>query len=331
VVFLVGVAAAFCLGLGYVLQQRVAARSQEPSAHAVRLLLELMHHKVWWAGIGMMVLGQLLGGLALQLASVALVEPLLSANLLFAFVISAFLSSHRVRWHEVLGALLVSAALGVFIAIGDPQSSDEPRANRAAILLAIGVVAGVVAVIAATGMRRGPVGQSVLFATAAGLLYGLQDVSTRATLLGADDRGVGSVFLHAWVYVVIGAAVVGIALSQSAFKAARLDHSLPPIAAAEPIAGIALGIALLGDTVSMTVPALAAQASSLVAMIIGVVFIGRSRSLAHGGVDAIADQVPQPAATEPAATVADTDIPTPAGRPFDLRRLWTRPRSDDAA
>jgi drug/metabolite transporter (DMT)-like permease len=283
VVFVVGVAAAFCLGLGYVLQQRVAARSMESSSNAFRLLLELMHQKAWWAGIVVMIVGQLLGGLALGLASVSVVEPLLSASLLFAFVIAAFLSKQRVRWHEILGALLVSAALGVFIAVGNPQSSEHGKANRAVVLFAVAVVVGVVALLVIIGDRRGLVIRSVLLATGAGLLYGLQDVSTRAALLNVDERGLGQVFVHAWIYVVIGAAIVGIALSQSAFKAARLDFSLPPIAAAEPIAGIALGIALLGDTVSVSIPGLAAEAACLVAMIVGVIFIGRSRSLADCG------------------------------------------------
>ncbi len=282
-VFLVGVAAALCLGLGYVLQQRVAARAAGSPKRAFRLLWELMHHKVWWAGIAMMVVGQLLGGLALQLATVAVVEPLLAANLLFAFVISAFLSAQRLRWHEILGALLLCAALGVFIAVGNPQSSDHARPNRAVVILAVCVVAGVVAVVAAFGKRRGLVGESILLATGAGLLYGLQDTATRAALLDIDRNGVAQLFLHLWVYVVLAAAVVGIALSQSAFKAARLDYSLPPIAAAEPVTGIALGIVLLGDTVSVSIPGLAAEAACLVAMIVGVIFIGRSKSLAGPG------------------------------------------------
>jgi drug/metabolite transporter (DMT)-like permease len=294
VVFLVGVAAAVCLGLGYVVQQRVAARAAGSSKRAFRLLWELMHHKVWWAGIAMMVVGQLLGGLALQLATVAVVEPLLAANLLFAFVISAFLSAQRVRWHEILGALLLCAALGVFIAVGDPQSSDHARPNRAVVVLAVSVVAGVVVAVTVFGKRRGLVGESILLATAAGLLYGLQDTATRAALLNIDQHGVTQLLLHPWVYVVLTAAVVGIALSQSAFKAARLDYSLPPIAAAEPVAGIALGIALLGDTVSVTIPGLAAEAACLVAMIVGVIFIGRSKSLADPGT-----QVPDiPATTD---------------------------------
>jgi hypothetical protein len=90
-------------------------------------------------------------------------------------------------------------------------------------------------------------------------------------------------------------------LSQGAFKAARLDFSLPPIAAAEPITGIALGIALLGDTVSVSVAGLAAETASLAAMIVGVVLIGRSRSLA----DVCADPVAS-------ATSEAAECPTPA-------------------
>jgi drug/metabolite transporter (DMT)-like permease len=292
VVFVVGVAAALCLGLGYVLQQRVAAQSLESSGHAVRLLLDLVRRRAWWAGIAAMIVGQLLGGLALDLASVAVVEPLLSSSLLFAFLIAASLSKQRVRWHEILGALLVSAALGVFLAVGNPKAVDHPSANRAIVFLAVGVVAAVVAALAVIGGRRGLVMRSVLLAAGAGLLYGLQDVSTRAALTEVDRHGVRVMFLHAWVYVVIGAAIVGIALSQSAFKAARLDFSLPPIAAAEPIAGIALGIALLGDTVSVSIPGLAAEAACLVAMIVGVIFIGRSKSLADCGVEPLDVEAP---------------------------------------
>jgi hypothetical protein len=92
VVFLVGVAAAFCLGLGYVLQQRTAAVARQENLLSWRLVFELMHKRMWWVGIAAMMVGQLLGGLALDLATVTVVEPLLSANLLFAFAIAAFVS-----------------------------------------------------------------------------------------------------------------------------------------------------------------------------------------------------------------------------------------------
>jgi hypothetical protein len=90
-------------------------------------------------------------------------------------------------------------------------------------------------------------------------------------------------FVNPWIYIVLGAAVVGILLSQSAFKAARLDYSLPPIAAAEPIVGIALGVSLLGDVVSVSVIGLVVESICLVAMVAGVALIGRSSNLAAGG------------------------------------------------
>jgi hypothetical protein len=178
------------------------------------------------------------------------------------------------------GAVLLSAALGVFIAVGNPRSSPSPDVNPAVITIAVCAVVAVVAVLVAVGKRSGLVGKSVLLATGAGLLYGLQDAGTRAALVVTDQHGIAATFINPWIYIVVGAATAGILLSLSAFKAARLDYSLPPIAAAEPIAGVALSVSLLGDIVSVTVVGLLIESICLVAMIIGVGLIGRSPSLA---------------------------------------------------
>ena len=276
VVFLLGIASAFALAMGYVLQQRVAAHALRSS----RLIWSLMHRPLWWGGIGCMVIGQLLGGLALNAGSVALVEPLLSTSLLFAFVIAALLSDERVQGWEVGGALLVSAALGVFIAVGNPHTSPAPAPSRAVIVLAVALVAVVVLGLVVVGKRQNLVGESILLATGAGMLYGLQDASTRAALVVRDHRGFQAVLFNPWFYIVVVAAAVGILLSQSAFRAARLDYSLPPISVAEPVVGLALGVSLLGDVVSVTVLGLAVEAACLATMIVGVALIGRSRSLA---------------------------------------------------
>lgn len=279
-VFVVGVAAALLLGLGYVLQQRVASQMPLTDLLTVRLLLDVMRRRLWWGGIGCMVIGELLAGLSLQLATVAVVEPLLSTNLLFALGFAALLARQRLHWEELLGALLLSAALGVFIAVGDPRGSPGSARGGAVIALAIGVLVGVVAVLVGFGKTRGLVGESVLLALAAGLMYGLQDVATRAVLVRVGDHGIVAVPADLWTYVVLGSAVLGIVLSQSAFRAARLNCSLPPIAAGEPIAGIALGVLLLGDLLSFSVLGLTVESLCLVAMVAGVALIGRSRNLA---------------------------------------------------
>lgn len=279
-VFLVGIAAALSLGLGYVLQQRVAGTAPLSDLLTFRLLVALMHRRLWWAGIGAMIVGDLLAGLALQLGSVALVEPLLSTNLLFALAFAATLAGRRPSAHEIGGAVLLSAALGVFIAVGDPHSSPAPRPNNLVIVIAVSAVVGAVVCLIGVARRRGLAGESALLATAAGLLYGLQDASTRASLELVDDNGLTAIVFSPWLYIVVGSAVIAILLSQSAFKAARLDYSLPPIAAAEPIAGIALGVGLLGDVVSVSVVGIVVDALCLVAMVVGVALIAQSPNLA---------------------------------------------------
>lgn len=286
VVYLVGFLAAVGLAFGYVLQQRVAAHANRSNLLSYRLVWELMHKPAWWAGVACMVVGQLLGGLALNLGSVDLVEPMLSSSLLFAFIIAACLSHQRVRPFEIAGALLISAALGGFIAVGNPHSSPAPATNRGVIFLAVGVTAVVVLVLIGIAKRRHLVQESILLATGAGILYGLQDAATRAALVVRDHHGLDAMLLNPWAYVVVASALVGILLSQSAFRAARLDYSLPPIAVAEPVAGIALGVTLLGDVASVTVLGLAVEAACFAAMIGGVVLIGRSPTLANCGTDA---------------------------------------------
>lgn len=279
-VYLVGVFAALALGIGYVLQQRVAATMSADEVLRVRLLLNLMRSPRWWIGIGFMVVGQILAAFALQLATVAVVEPLLSASLLFALAVAALLARKRVTWHEVVGAVLVSAALAVFIEVCDPHSSPAPDTDLVAIVIAAASVIAAVLVLLVFARKRGKVGESVLIATAAGLLYGLQDASTRAAFLRIDRHGIATLPVNPWMYVVVGSAAVGILLTQSAFKVARLDYSLPPIAAAEPVAGTILGISLLGDVFSHSIASLVVLPFCIVAMIAGAALIGRSPNLA---------------------------------------------------
>jgi hypothetical protein len=168
----------------------------------------------------------------------------------------------------------------VFIAVGNPHSSPTPDPNPYVIVAAVCAVIGAVGVLVGIGKTRGLVGESVLLAVGAGLLYGLQDTATRAALVDVNHHGITGMLVHPWPYIVVGAAIIGLLLSQSAFKAARLDYSLPPVAAAEPLTGIALGVTLLGDVVSVSPGALAVEALCVVAMIFGVALIGRSPSLA---------------------------------------------------
>lgn len=279
-VFALGVFAALFLGLGWVLQQRIAAHAAVSELLSLRLLLHLARKPVWWAGISAMVVGQILGAVALRFGAVSLVEPLLSTNLLFAFLIATVLARSHVRWYELGGAALLSAALGVFIEVGRPEPSTGPLPAAWTVLLTAGVLAVIATGLVAAGRRSPLATEAVLIATAAGVLYGFEDAGTRGASLSLHRGGLSGLLTSPWPYLVVTAAIVSIVFMQSAFGAARLDLSLPPTAAAEPVTGVLIGVGLLGGTLATSPVALAVQALCLTAMLAAVIIIGRSHPIA---------------------------------------------------
>ena len=65
------------------------------------------------------------------------------------------------------------------------------------------------------GTRRTLVPESILMATAAGILYGLQDASTRAAFVSLRERGVAALAHSPWPYLLLSSAVIGVILSQA--------------------------------------------------------------------------------------------------------------------
>jgi hypothetical protein len=67
----------------------------------------------------------------------------------------------------------------------------------------------------------------------------------------------------------------------SAFNVAPLPTSLPGITAAEPVAGIVLGIVVFGDSIRVSPGLILLEASGLIALLIGVILVARSPALSR--------------------------------------------------
>jgi hypothetical protein len=274
-----GLAAAVLLGLGFVLQQRVACQAPPDDTLSLRLFADLIGKPVWLAGIGAMVSGQVLGALALGGGDgrMSLVEPLLTTNLLFALGFARLLSGQRLTRWESAGAILLVAGAAAFIVAAQPGSGIGMSEVRAGVFA--GIITVLVTLTVSLGRRATSTARAGLLAAGAGLLFGLQDGFTRAAMLVLDGGLVP--LLESWLpYAVLAVAVSGLLLAQSAFEAAPLRASLPAITATEPVVGIAYGISVFGERMR-TVPVwLALEVAGLIAMIAGVVVLTRSPMLA---------------------------------------------------
>jgi drug/metabolite transporter (DMT)-like permease len=274
VIYAVGLAAAVCLGLGFVLQQH-AARTASPSDYMrFRLLIDLLHKPIWIAGVCAMVVGQLLSGAALANADVSLVEPMLTANLLFALIIAHLLYRESLGFNEWAGALLLSVGVAMFIVGGQPSGGDPDGDSLPRWVLAMGLL-GLTEICIVAARRHVGVVRSMLLATGAGLLFGIQDGLTRR-VTKAYNGSIPDLFLHWSPYALVAIGVVGLLLAQSAFEAGPLRASLPAITAAEPLAGIAVGIVVFQEHLRVDPAALTLEVCGLVAMVAGVLLVGTS-------------------------------------------------------
>ena len=243
--------AALLLGSGFVLQQHAA--EQAPKAHFLRLALiaDLLRKRMWLTGIGIMVAGQLVSAWSVSHISLSLAEPLLSTNLLFALALAVPLSGERLRATELVGVVLLCggvAALSVARTANSPAHSFASPAGW----LGAAAIAGVALACVQAGRLRHGLARATFTGIAAGLVFGIADALTRQTVHIMDAHSF-TALLTTWPgYSLIGANLVGLWLMESAFNTAPLHASLPGISAAEPAAGIVLGIIVFGDEIRIS-------------------------------------------------------------------------------
>ncbi|MCO5972983.1 DMT family transporter [Actinoallomurus soli] len=277
-IFIIGLAAAGLLGLGFVAQQHAAYR--EPLGRMLHpsLLLDLLHKPLWLAGLAAMVGGQILGAVALSGADVSKVEPLLATNLVFALVIGRIVCKENLKWNEWLGGLMASGGIALFLLLGRPHGEHPTGPESGRWLAAAGIVF-IVLILVGIGRRSSLQIRAMLLAAAAGILFGLQDAVTRGVLIRIG-HGLGAIFTSWQPYALVIVAICGLLLAQSAFDAAPLRVSLPAATAAEPITGILLGVVVFTERLRLSTGPLAGQIVGLAMMVAGIVILGRSPYMA---------------------------------------------------
>jgi drug/metabolite transporter (DMT)-like permease len=272
--------AAFLIGTGFVLQQNAA--QAEPSSRflSLRLLTDLLRQPRWLAGIGCMIGGQVLAAWSIGNLSLGFVEPLLTTNLVFALILAVPISKAALRFWEVSGAVVLCTGVALLSA----SRSAKPIGLSFGSVThwpAAAVIAGVAFVLVHAGRAHPGRLRAMLTGAGAGLVFGIQDALTRQTLEILSANGVGAMFTTWAPYALVGAGATGIWLMQSAFNSGPLTLSLPAISAGEPVVGIFLGVLVFGDRIQVTPGELALQAGGIVALIAGVIMVGRAPALSQ--------------------------------------------------
>lgn len=244
-------AAAALYGAGAAIEQRQAAAAPQSAAGRPRLLLLLARQPLWLLGIAAQIGGFAAHAVALRSGPLATVQMLVAGELVVAVLIVRFWSGRPLSKTSWAAALTVVAAIGAFLILtvpnGHAHPGDLPR--HAAGLAAVGAaVAGTAAIASAVaGLRAAGRRRAVLLAVAAGLADSCSAVVTLA-FSHVAPHGLVAVVTSWSVYALVASGAGNVLLTQSAYQTGRPMITLPIISAVAPVASVAIGIGILGET-----------------------------------------------------------------------------------
>src|SRR6185312_1733858 len=155
------IAAGMALAATGVLQQRAASSRPDDEQFSLRMLARLARNKTWLMGIGAAVLSYGFQALALAFGPLALVQPLVVSELLFAVPVSAKLRGIRLGRREWTAMVTVVAGLG--IAAAHPRKAD-PLVSIELWAYALGGIAVLVALALLIGRQLTGPAKASMFA-----------------------------------------------------------------------------------------------------------------------------------------------------------------------
>jgi drug/metabolite transporter (DMT)-like permease len=277
---LLAVAASLCTATATVCQ-RAGARNTGPAAgFDARLIVRLARQPAWLLGIAAMIGGFVFQLTALRFGELALVQPILAAELLFVFGYLAVAGSRRPRLRDWLAAAAMSAGIGVFLRLAAP-SGGRLHAPGTSWLLAGLVTAGVVltALAVAFGLRGGPGAsrsrRAAVLGSATGISWGFMAAVIKELSSHLGD-GIGAI-VTAWsLYLLLAAGAATMLLAGHALAAGPLAASQPGFTIVDPLTASLLGVFLFGEHIQTGAAALAGEVLALAVVIAGATALSRS-------------------------------------------------------
>ena len=223
--------------LGLIFEKRALARLPAIDArHAVRMLRTLLTAPAWLAGFGLMLCGFGLQVVALRLAPVSVVQPVLGSGVVILLVLSRIVLRERLGRVELACVLaMVAAIIVIALSAVGPAGHVGERASGP-LLAAVAVPACLVAIaLGASALRSGPSGRhrmpaiGVSYALASGLMYGVATLAIKALSGAIADHavlGTGLVLAVAgspYPYVTVACSAVGMLIFQTGLQRCRVS------------------------------------------------------------------------------------------------------------
>jgi drug/metabolite transporter (DMT)-like permease len=271
---LVAALAAVLFAVGAVLQHEAAAAAGSDRGADLR---RLVTHPRWIAGQSATATGTLLQVVALGLAPVAIVQPVLAGGLVVALGLRAVRTRHAPGRLEILGAILTVGGLGAFLVAARPAEGFVDR-SPGVLPIVLAVAGGALLVGGTARVRRGIAG-ALACGIAGGIAAGIAAVLISVALKIFNGYGVGHALTSSALWGAVVVAVLAQVGAQQAYSRGPLSWSMPALVLLDPLAAVPVARLLLGERLEPGHAVVWVPAAVVAA--IGVVLLSRTGEDVH--------------------------------------------------
>ena len=276
------IAAAALFALGTVLQHEVASVAGAAGRLSLRAL---MSRPSWVIGQGATLAATVLQLVALSLAPVAIVQPVIAAGLIVALGVRAVRDRRPPTSVEFFGVGCATVGLAVFLVAAQP-AEGAAGIVPGAIAVGVTVVVALTLVLIAPRAGRGSSG-ALACGSAAGIALAVAAVLAAAALKTLKAHGWSHLFAGPSFWGALVAAIAAAVASQQAFARGNLSWSLPALTVLDPLAAVPAARLLLGERLQPGHAIVWGPAALLAA--VGVVVLARSSPAEHESPGAAAE------------------------------------------
>jgi drug/metabolite transporter (DMT)-like permease len=226
--------------LGLILEKRALGGTASIDArHPLALVRTVLSTRLWMAGFALMVCGLGLQVVALTLAPVSVVQPVLGSGVVILVILSRIVLRERLGRIELACLLLMTIAIAAIAVSAAGQADQVGRSANGLLLVAVTVPACVVALaFGASSLRATPRGRhrmpalGVSYGISSGLLYGVAALAIKAlsgTLARPAGARGGFLFLvttlarSPYPYLFVCLSAVGLLIFQTGLQRCRVS------------------------------------------------------------------------------------------------------------
>ncbi|HEX4162967.1 MAG TPA: DMT family transporter [Acidimicrobiales bacterium] len=240
-----------------------------------KLLTYLIRQPLWLLGWVAAAGGFAFQAVALHAGQLAIVQPLLVTELVFALVLRRLWVHQQVAKLAWTGSVITCAALAVFLTAAEPHGGHL-QPDTADWVSALAFFGGAVVVLAFLARWGSPVRRAALYATAASITWALMASFIKATTDVLAASGLLGTLAHWPLYALIATGVIGSVLQQAALHSGPLSVSQPLIVVVDPAVAIALSVWIFDERFTVSVAQKAVAGLAFCVMAMGVILLSRT-------------------------------------------------------